>query len=260
MRVLAGWLRGGPGAGLGDFSSLLGHFQIQMWTGGLVVVTGSWRALAQAGTPPLKLARIIGLFVGLGWGAAIACTQLVLTWELTNFAAFFRPAQFLSNYLFPISHWAQFALPEVFLGRPDGAGEDYWHLHRTTSSEACAYVGIVPLILASVGLIATRQERAFTPWRLILPVTLALATMAEWWPDAYLLILQVPGLGWFRAPARYTLLTSFGLVLFAGRGLDHAIARRPFRTGLLLATLVAVVAWIWSVHCARERISRLGWG
>ena len=100
----------------------LGHFQIQMWTGGLVVVTGGWRALTGAGALPLRLGRILGLFVGLAWGAAIACVQLRLTWELTEVTAFFRPAQFLTNYSFPTSHWAQFALPEVFPGRASGGG------------------------------------------------------------------------------------------------------------------------------------------
>ena len=94
----------------------LGHFQIQMWTGGLVLMTGAWRALFAAPGPSRRLARICGLFVGLGWGAAIAWVQLRLTWELTVRSAFVRPPEFLVTFFFPISHWAQFALPEVFLG------------------------------------------------------------------------------------------------------------------------------------------------
>ena len=49
---------------------------------------------------------------------AIAFVQLRLTWELTGFAGFIRPPQFVANYLFPPAHWAQFALPEVFLRTP----------------------------------------------------------------------------------------------------------------------------------------------
>ena len=33
-------------------------------------------------------------------------------------------------------------------------------------------------------------------WRLIVPVSLALATMPGWWPEGYGQLLQIPGLGW----------------------------------------------------------------
>ena len=186
--------------------------------------------------------------VGLCWGAAIAWVQLRLTWELTGVAGFVRPPQFLSNFLFPPAHWAQFALPEVFLGRPLGTGDLYWGHHGTTPGEACAYVGVVPLILAFVGAVAAPRDRALTPWRLIVPMSLALATMPGWWPDGFFVLLQLPGLGWFRAPARYTLLTSLGLALLAGRGLDHSVASRRFWVGLALAILGGAAAWGWSIH------------
>ena len=100
--------------------------------------------------------------------------------------------------------------------------------HGTASGEACAYVGIVPMILAVVGWVAMPRDRALTVWRLVVPLSFVLATMTDWWPDGYFAIVRLPVFGWFRSPARYTLLTSFGLVLLAGRGLDHAIASRRF--------------------------------
>jgi hypothetical protein len=238
----------------------LGHFQIQMWTGGLVLVTGGWRALSAAGAFPLRLGRIVGIFVGLAWGAAIAWVQLRLTWDLTGVAGFVRPPQFLANYLFPPAHWAQFVLPEVFLGRSSGVGDDYWGLHGTTPGEACAYVGIVPLILALAGWVALRRDRTLTPWRWIVPLSLALATMPGWWPDAFFLLLQLPGLGWFRAPARYTLMTSLGLALLAGRGLDLSIAPHRFWRGLTLAIIVGAAAWGWSIHYANGSAFQAGLG
>src|SRR5262249_11558617 len=114
----------------------LGHFQIQMWTGGLVLLAGGWRAFF-CGLPRCP-GPFVGLFLGLAWGAAIGWVQLRLTRELTGVAGFDRPEKFLSNFLFPPAHWAQFALPEVFLGRSSGAGDAYWGHHGTTSGEACA--------------------------------------------------------------------------------------------------------------------------
>src|SRR5262249_51672132 len=148
--------------------TVLGHFQIQMWTGGLVLLAGGWRAYfgGSAGGPHRRPLRIFGLVLGLAWGAAIAWVQPRPTREPTGVAGFVRPPQFLSNFLFPPAHWAQFALPEVFLGRPLGAGDAYWGHQGTTSGEACAYVGVVPLILAFVGYVAAPRDRALTPWRL----------------------------------------------------------------------------------------------
>jgi hypothetical protein len=241
---------------------MLGHFQIQMWTGGLVLAAGGWRSLCggEAGGRPRRLWRVLGLAVGLIWGVAIAWVQLRLTWELTGVAGFVRPPQFLSNFLFPPAHWAQLALPEVFLGRPLGAGDLYWGHHGTTSGEACAYVGVVPLILAFVGCVAAPRDRALTPWRLIAPLSMALATMPGWWPDGFYLLLQLPGLGWFRAPARYTLLTSLGLTLLAGRGLDRSIAPRRFWGGLTLAIVFGAAAWGWSILWARGADFQAGLG
>jgi len=72
--------------------------------------------------------------------------------------------------------------------------------------------------------------------------------MPEWWRVGFFLFLQLPGLGWFRAPARYTLLASLGLALLAGRGLDHSVAPRRFWSGLALAILVGAAAWGWSIY------------
>jgi hypothetical protein len=247
----------------------LGHFQIQMWTGGLVLLVGACRALASSesrtGRPATPVAprrswRIFGLILGLAWGLAIAWVQLRLTWELKTVAGFDRPAKFLSNYLFPPQHWAQFALPEVYLGRSLGAGDEYWGHHKTTAGEACAYVGVVPLILAFVGWVATPRDRILAPWRLVGLLSLVLATMPGWWPEAFDLLLELPGLGTFRAPARYTLLTSLVLALLAGRGLDRSIAPRRFWGGLAGAIVFGAVAWGWSIYWARGSDFRAGLG
>jgi len=238
----------------------LGHFQIQMLTGGLVLLTGGWWLLTATGGRLQPLRRVIGLLMGLCWGAAIAWVQLRLTWELSGVSGFMRPPQFLSNFFLPPAHWAQFALPEVFLGQPRGVGEVYWTRHGTSAGEACAYAGVVPLILAFVGMVAVPRSRGLAPWRLIVPLSLALATMPGWWRDGFFVLLQLPGLGWFRAPARYTLLTSLGLALLAGRGLDHLVVPRRFWGGLALAILVGAAAWGWSIHWSRRADFRTCFG
>jgi hypothetical protein len=226
----------------------LGHFQVQMLTAGLVVLSGLWQAWTAGENRNRTIWRFVCLCAGLLWGSLIAWVQLRLTWELTVVAGFVRPPHLLANYSFPLAHWAQFALPEVFLGLHQGMADDYWGRQGTLSGEACAYAGIVVWILAFVGALAKTPLDGLKPWRVLVPLSLALATMPGWWPDGFLLLMYLPGLGWFRAPARYTLLTSFGLALLAGRGLDHTITQRQFRMGLSLAIGAGALAWLWSIY------------
>ena len=116
----------------------LGHFQIQMWTAGLVSIFATQRVLAaQESWRPL-LFRMSGILGALFWGLLIAWIQLRLTWELTGVAGFVRGIHLLAPFSFPPAHWAQFALPEVFLGLHQGVGDAYWGRYRTLSGEACA--------------------------------------------------------------------------------------------------------------------------
>jgi hypothetical protein len=226
----------------------IGHFQIQMWTAGLVLLSGAWRAWSIRESWQSALWRIGGLCAGLLWGLLIAWVQFRLTWELTGVSGFVRPPHLLASFSFPTAHWAQFALPEVFLGVHEGAGDTYWGRQGTIAAEACAYAGIVVWALAFVGAVAATRRDILKPWRVIVPLSIALATMPGWWPDGFLLLMQLPGLGWFRAPGRYTLLTSLGLALLAGRGLDRSITPRRFWTGFILAVVVGALAWAWSIY------------
>ncbi len=227
----------------------IGHFQIQMWTAGLVLAIGAWKVLR--GRFPAS--RWLALAMGLAWGAAIAWVQLGLTWELTRLTGFFRPAEFLSNYNFPLAHWAQWALPGLYLGRWQKADNDlYWAGFGTTPQEACAYVGITALILSCVGWFAVRRNSPLALWRWIALLAFALATMPGWWPEGFRFLLMLPGVGWFRAPARYTLVTSLGLVLLAGQGLDRSIPPARFWMGLTAAIVIGAGSWIWSIALSRD--------
>jgi hypothetical protein len=220
----------------------LGHFQIQTWTAGLALFTGLWAIIAQ-GRP---WRRLIGLLVGLIWGGAIAAVQLALTWELAQFVGYTRrPLAELMFYSFPPAHWAQLAAPWVFRDLPGGPEAAYWFGQQTTGFEACFYVGTIPILLVTVALVAGRLPRGLAPWLVLVPVTFAVATMPRWWPAGYAALLQVPGLGYFRAPARYTVLSSLGLSLLAGAGLDPTISRTRFRCGVGLALLFGLTGLAW---------------
>lgn len=220
----------------------LGHFQIQFWTACLVVMTGLWRALKKQAS----WRRAAGLIVAVAWAGAIAAIQLGLTWELKKIAGFDRAIVTLTFYAFPSSHLAQLAFPQLFMGFSQEASWTYWRGFGSLPDEATLYVGTVTLIFAFCGYFA-RRDRSLAMWRWIVPIGLVLATMPFWWLDGYLLILKIPGLGLFRAPGRYTLLTTFGLCLLAGRGYELALSSRRFWLGYSFASLFAVVAMGWSI-------------
>jgi hypothetical protein len=227
----------------------LGHFQLQTWTGILVMATGFWRAAFDR--RPWR--RAIGLVIATGWGLAIASVQLGLSWEMAQFVGQTnRNRAHLLYYSFPLSHWFELALPRPLRELQLGAEDPYWDGQLTTGFEAALYVGTIPLIFAVIGALGKPASRSSLLWRLVVPASFALATMPRWWPHGYLYLLDLPGLGYFRVPARYTLLTALGLAVLAGEGFDLSISKRRFRIGLVAALIfggsAAAAAVFWAAR------------
>ena len=215
-----------------------------MWTGGLVLFLGLWRAAFD--DRPWR--RVPGLILALTWGAAMAAVQLTPSWELARFVGSTRRSfAELAFFGFPPAHWAELALPGFLRGIPGGPEAAYWYASGTSGYEACFYVGTIPLILAFLGLLGGR-DRALAPWLVIAALSMSLAMLPMGWPSAYALVLQVPGFGWFRAPGRYVVITSLALSLLAGRGLDRADSAGSIRLGLMLAWAFGISAAAWVVY------------
>jgi hypothetical protein len=227
----------------------LGHFQIQMWTSGLVVLLGVWHAAFDG----KKWRRTCGTVVAAGLAMGLAAIQLGLSWQfatLVNQTG--RSVDELSFYSFPPAHWFELALPRPVRELRLGAEDPYWLVQGTTGFEAALYVGTIPLFFAIAGYCRRPAGHSAVLWRLLAPLGFALATMPRWWPEGYARLLDMPGLGYFRVPARYTLLTSLGLSLIAGEGFDRTISAIRFRVGLIAAVsfagCAAVAAWLWSLR------------
>ncbi len=233
-----------------------------MWTAGLVLLAGAaWRVLGLP-RPIGRRPAVLGLILGLVWGAAIAWVQLRLTWELVGRRGV-RPAGGAPVELLTAAAAmgaARACRRSTWAGPPRRRSSG--PARGRPPGEACVYIGVVPLILALVGLAAARRDRPLRPWLVVAILTLALATMPGWWPDAFYYVLKVPGLGWFRAPARYTLLTSLGLVLLAARGLDlgRSVSPRRFWTGLALAVALGGLAVFTSLGLAGDAEYRAALG
>lgn len=235
----------------------IGHFQLQMWTGGLVLFAGFWRLWQDR----LPVRRVIGLVVGVILGMGLALVQLVPSFELARVVGQFqRPVEQLVASSYPLDHWSEPAVPALFRNLPGGSGgpgAQYWNSQQVFGFDFL-YVGTIPLILAILGAIrATAAKARSSPggafWFVLVVVTLALATMPRWWPAGYVSLLHVPGFGLFRCPARYTVITSFALCMLAGQGFDRVLDGNRFRRGLAIAGFYAAISFVWSFILPRIR-------
>jgi hypothetical protein len=227
----------------------LGHFQIQMWTGGLVILTALWRTAFE---PRLWL-RALAVLAATAWGAALSAVQLGPSWQFAaSVHQTYRAAGELIYYSFPPSHWFELVLPQLIRDLQLGPEDPYWFGQQTWGYEAALYVGSGPLIFAFIAALGRPASRSAAIWRILVPLSFLLGTMPRWWPAGYLQLLALPGIGYFRVPARYTLLTSFGLALLAGEGFNTSVTTARFRRGLLIGALfaggAAFAAYRWTLR------------
>jgi len=227
----------------------LGHFQTQAWTLGLVILTALWRSAVDH-----RSWKRAGALIGAAlWGLAIAAVQLGPSWQFADFVGHTRrsPSELL-YYSFPPVNWFDLVLPQLIRELQRGPVDPYWPGLQTEGYEIAFYVGTIPLILAFVALFAQPRSRSTLPWKLVIPICFAVATLPQWWAFGYLRLIDLPGVGYFRVPARYTLFCSLGLALLAGEGLDLTISRARFRLGLaavlLFAILAVVAAVLWTMR------------
>ena len=207
-----------------------------------------------------SMQRRVGLLFGtLVCGFLLAAVQLVPTWELKTqsqrqaasdlFSPTYGhlPPTAVSQLVAPwMWHRNDISMDELlvtanFLSVPDA----------TNKAEAHLYCGLLPFVLAIVGLLWgpwRRQLSVPRPWLWALLALLGLL-LASGWPTYSLGFL--PGLGFFRGPGRYGMLSAFAFALLAGASLDALARDRKWSPGtvrLIGVTLILVtVADLWAL-------------
>src|SRR5205823_3979306 len=142
------------------------------WTGALVVFTGLWRAAVARRT----WRRVFALTVATVWGAALAAVQLGPSWQFAErVGQTQRPVSERLFYAFPPLHWFEPALPRLVRELRLGPEDPYWFGQQTTGFEAALYVGTIPLIFAWVGGLVRPARGGMFPWRVLVPVSFAIA-------------------------------------------------------------------------------------
>jgi hypothetical protein len=230
---------------------LAGHAQTSFYS--LLIVAAfalmrlvQWRA--ENREQPLR-ATLLGagtLLLAALWGLALAAIQLLPTAEL---AAHSQRAGKLTDlqFAYELSFWPWrliSLLAPDFFGNP--ARNEYWAYG--TYWEEAAYVGILPLMLATLALAAwwgsrrTEKKGAqpLVPFFALLALVSLVLALGNHTPIFPLLFEYVPGFGLFQAPARLLIGYALGMALLAGIGADTLRITPRTRSVLRLVLLAGL--------------------
>ena len=198
---------------------LAGHPQIALLTILPVIGYGVYLTrMAHSG-----LGAFLRFLAALLLGIGLAAAQLLPTFELTQLstrAGGLDPDFFTSFSMHPLYLFS--LLWPFALGNP----------YPNSSIELVAYVGWLPLLLATVAPWAVRRHihpSARSARRVSFFVILALVglllSLGRWNP-AYMLMLRLPLFSFFRVPGRYLYWFAFAVAMLAGAGLDAFLVHR----------------------------------
>ncbi|MCR4408129.1 MAG: YfhO family protein [Anaerolineae bacterium] len=173
------------------------------------------KATKVATTTALIAVRHLGvLFLMIALGLGLAAVQLLPTWELSQLSVRAGGLPYREAVSFSLKPrlLAYTLLPPFGVDLSQVFGSEAF-------TEFVAYLGILPLLLAGVGVFYGRNPRKIA---LIVLIGLGLfLALGGYNPVYYLLYKVVPGISLFRAPARWMLLYAFGGAMLSGVGMER---------------------------------------
>jgi len=187
---------------------------------GVYAVVSLGAAVGRSGRLAPATVRHLGvLFLVIALGLGLAAVQLVPTWELSRLSVRAGGLPYREAASFSLKpHLLIYTLLPPF-------GVDLSQVFGSEAfTEFVAYLGILPLVLAGLGVLYGRNPR-----KLALVVLTGLGlflALGGYNPVYYLLYKLVPGIGLFRAPARWMLLYTFGGAMLAGVGMEQIANQR----------------------------------
>lgn len=231
-KASGGWLAAGCLAVA--CNNLAGHSQIFVYS----LMLGVLYALVLGWTAPVGRKRyyfLSALMLVLGIG--LAAIQILPTIELARLSVRANLSfEGFTSYSLPPGQILIMIFPALFgglraYGSPVYFGE--WNLIELTG-----YVGLLPLMLAALGLIAHRQRVLSIFWLCVglLAFLLALGGATPLARITY----QLPVLNLFRVQARHFFLMAFAVSVLSGIGVRAVLERKATRNFILRTVLVSV--------------------
>ncbi|MBD3675466.1 MAG: YfhO family protein [Planctomycetaceae bacterium] len=201
--------------------------------------------------PGKKLPLLLAVGMAIGCAFLLAGVQLLPTWQLKRDSQRENAVHDVGYGHLPPPYLAQVIMPWKWYGlspaERDAALNQMDFLtadSSTNQAEAHLYFGLIPLLLAILGILPARESSSFTGsqkaflWLLAL---LALTYAFGWWLP---ITRHLPGFSFFIGPGRYGLITTLAIALLAAESADRWFAKfdpgtRTLAWGLVLALSLA---------------------
>jgi hypothetical protein len=239
---------------------LPGHFQLAFQTQVMISLLIAWTVIEQVASrlnPRLEgswslgksnATRALALLLALLAVFPLAALQLLPTWRLASLAVDRRDFEYLSGFAATPFHLVNYVAPGLF-HRFQAWRPLVWDPFHTDREENLSYVGLVPLFFALLSSLRGFRRDPAVRFLTILVVVSLFLSLGPYAPGFRQLIL-LPGFSFFRAPARWSLVTALGLALLAGKGCDcwpdwprpgRALGRFVLAAALWIAGVVGIV-------------------
>jgi hypothetical protein len=226
-----------------------GHSQIFFYgliLGGAYAVTLGWGA--PIGRWRYYLVSLSMVILGL----SLAAIQIIPTTELLGQSARVGYSfQDFASHALPPRQALNMIFPAVFGATPESGFLPYFG--ATNQTELTGYAGLLPLMLAALGLAATKRKSLGLFW-LCVALFAFLLVMGDATPLARL-IYHVPILNGFRAPARHFIELTMAVSVLSGLGvaaiLRQEVSAKMIRRMILIAgvsILAGVVLLLMNSH------------
>lgn len=217
-----------PLVSLGVALSLFsGHFQISLYVilFTVVYIAYQWWKSRQG-------VRIVHLYISLLAGICIGAPQIFPA--LSAYGASGRSSSFSKGEIIPWSYLITLFAPD-FYGNPVTRNDWFGHY-----AEWASYIGVVPLLLASIGILFSRRNRDVVFFTIIAGVCLLLALPTPL--NDLMYALHIPVLSTSSA-SRIIILVSFSLAVLAAYGTDtiQRLWHKPIRRGTMIWSVVVMV-------------------
>ena len=223
-----------------------GHLQTLLISMLLALAYGIWRAVEKGEQARKSLLAVAAAFLLGGLLAlALAAVQVLPGAELVQHSdrSGGKGIQFAATFALPLRQVPMLLSPRLF-GSPDQGfywGEWlYW--------EMVGYFGVVSFLLALVGLVcAARRDRVLWAVLGLCGVAIALGQAS---PVFHLAYRVIPGVAYFRAPARFLIWYGWAVAVLAAYGAHwlsspHVRDQRWWRTAAAIAA-VGALALYWA--------------
>jgi hypothetical protein len=203
-------------------------------------------------TSPLRRVPVFLAVMGaVGCGFLLAGIQLLPTWHLKQGSQRDNAVHDVAYGHLPPGYLSQVVMPWKWYGLAPAERDNALNQMKvltahsaTNQAEAHLYFGLIPLLLALLGLIPTKEQRPFTGrqrlflWSLAI---LALTYAFGWWLP---ITRHLPGFSFFIGPGRYGLITTLAIALLAAESADWWFGKihlgtRTLVWGIVLALTMA---------------------